>query len=239
MRLGGSCRRRACRAPSCNTRLRHYKRDRDNGSQEQSYQHALLIKEYDSAIQLTYHIDELRNNLTRFYITFAGVATAAVAFLLKDEAKHSAIPDIGAPVVFLLLIVAVKGALVVRGLARLRSVQLESFFIINSIRSHIFGHKNYDIWNVVRLSSKTLPKPSRKSGTYVWVLLVVLTSSAIFAAFCYLTVAYHLPDVGYAPNMLVSCMFFASYGLALDAFYFYSVNRPSVLAYSETNTPVD
>jgi hypothetical protein len=49
-------------------------------------QDEFLLMEYESATALNNYIDELRNKLTGFYLTFAGVAVAGslLFFLLQD-----------------------------------------------------------------------------------------------------------------------------------------------------------
>src|SRR5687768_11849884 len=93
-------------------------------------QDEFLLKEYESATELTNHIDELRNKLTGFYLTFAGVAVAGVAILIKDEAKSKIFDRVDGVIAILLFVVALTGWIVVLGLARLRRVQIEYFGII-------------------------------------------------------------------------------------------------------------
>jgi hypothetical protein len=88
-------------------------------------QDEFLLKEYESATELTNHIDELRNKLTGFYLTFAGVAVAGVAILIKDEAKSKIFDRVDGVIAILLFVVALTGWIVVLGLARLRRVQIE------------------------------------------------------------------------------------------------------------------
>ncbi len=52
-----------------------------------SKEEEFLLKEYDAAQQLTYHVDELRGKLTQFFLIFTGFATAALTLLVKGEAK--------------------------------------------------------------------------------------------------------------------------------------------------------
>lgn len=55
-------------------------------SQELNRQEQFILKEYEEASRLTYHIDQLRNSLTGFFLTFTGVAGAGLAILVKGEA---------------------------------------------------------------------------------------------------------------------------------------------------------
>jgi hypothetical protein len=46
-----------------------------------------MIEEYKTAVKLTYHIDELRNKLTTFFLTMTGIGAAGLAILFKGEAR--------------------------------------------------------------------------------------------------------------------------------------------------------
>ena len=130
-----------------------------------------LLREYDSAVKLTYHDDDLRAKLTAAYVGLAAaVATAAAAV--------SGGPF---PTAMLLFGLSVIGGNVVIITARLRRVQLEHFRIIDNIRRHFLG-SNPKLQNVVELSRETLPKPTRLSGSYFWVLAIMLSSVLLAAA---------------------------------------------------------
>ena len=73
-------------------------------------QDEFLIKEYESATQLTYHIDNLRNNLTSFYLVFAGAAAAGVAILVKGEAKSSLFGSMEGVIALLLLVLTIASS---------------------------------------------------------------------------------------------------------------------------------
>src|SRR5688500_10081452 len=47
----------------------------------------LLLKDYENAAQLTYHIDGLRDRVTVFFVTVAGIAAAGLSVVLKDESR--------------------------------------------------------------------------------------------------------------------------------------------------------
>ena len=78
-------------------------------SDDLTRQDQFLLKEYDSAAQLTNHIDELRNKLTTLYLTFAGVAVAGVAILIKGETKSTVFDKVEGLVAALLFVVALIG----------------------------------------------------------------------------------------------------------------------------------
>jgi len=139
-----------------------------------------LIEEYNSAVQLTFHIDSLRNKLTSFYMSFAGLAIAGLLFMLE---KKSIIIDSNVSsklIAFLLLIISLMGHIFVCVLAKIRKVQLEHFRIINNIRSY-FVKDDINLKNVIQLSSDTLPKVTFTSGTYFWLLIILVLNSVIIA----------------------------------------------------------
>jgi hypothetical protein len=148
-------------------------------------QEDFLIKEYESAVQLTYHIDELRNKMTIFYLTFTGVAGVGMTILLKGEAADTLSDKAYGVMGGLLLLISLIGMVVIQGMARMRRVQIEHFQIISNLRK-IFLASDYDLWNAVQLSSKTVPTPNRRSGTYMWLLMVMFISSSLFAISIYL-----------------------------------------------------
>ena len=197
-------------------------------------QDQFLLKEYDAAQQLTFHIDELRNKLTALYLTFAGVAVAGVAVLIKGEIRSTVFDRIEGLIATLLLIVALIGWIVVLGLARLRRVQIEYFGIINSIREHFLG-QDYELWNRVQVSRQTLPTPNRRSGTYMWLLLVILASSSLMAFSVYLVAKIYIIFSAVLTTGLAGLVFVV-YSITQDISYFrwakpqikpvYSAERP-------------
>ena len=167
-----------------------------------------LIKEYDSATKLTYHVDELRSKLTGFFITLGGLAAAAFTYILKsDTAKDGSLNSPMLVNIFILLSSFV-GTIVILIVARLRSVQLEHFRIVNNIRDH-FLKKDKELWNVVELSAETLPRPNRHSGSYFWLLLILLITSYYFFLASYIFIFYVLSIpilkswIGYSITILV------------------------------------
>jgi hypothetical protein len=144
-------------------------------------QEQFLLREYEAASKLTFHVDDLRDRLVKFFLSFSGLAAAALMMLLKGEAEGG---EFGYPegvVGLFFFVVATLGIIVVRVLGRLRAVQIEHFRITNNIREYFLG-QDLDLWNVVELSKDTLPRPGRKSGTYAWVLSIIVITS-YFAGF--------------------------------------------------------
>jgi len=200
-----------------------------------SKQDEFLIKEYETAVELTNHIDELRNKMTSFYMIFAGAALAGIIILLKGEAKETLSGNIYSVVSVFLTVISFIGIFVVLGLARIRGVQIEHFRIITNIRKKFLGD-NYKLWNAVQLSGKTLPKPNRLSGSYMWLLMVISTSSCLFSIAVYLlSLKIFLNAVSL--GIFAGGLGFVLFSLFLDFLYFkFSIPRSEEI-YSETNPP--
>jgi hypothetical protein len=183
-----------------------------------------LLKEYDAASQLTYHIDELRNKLTGLFLIFVGLAVGGLTLLIKGEAK-----DLFEPVrliALLFVVISLLGFLVVGILARLRKVQLEHFRIINNIRKHFLG-SNATLWKVVELSEITLPLPqhlsgsaNRSSGSYLWVLIIVFINSLVVATSSYLIIVKIYALVGATCGRLMALLGLLILILIQDQAYF-------------------
>ena len=194
-----------------------------------------LLKEYDSAAQLTYHIDELRNKLTGFFLTFAGIASAALGILLRGQASGGifALPEL--VVAIMLGLVSFVGIIITVILARLRRAQIEHFQIINNIRTN-FLKDDFKLWNIVQLSQKTLPCPSRKSGSYFWLLLIIIVSSSLFTASIYLIFSKTFsmdPKWAY----ICSAIGFVMLVLVQDKIYFLLATPPPNIEYSDDFQP--
>lgn len=204
-------------------------------NEEISREDTFLLKEYDSAAQLTYHIDELRNKLTGFFLTFSGIASAALGILLRGQATGGAfaLPELA--VAIMLGLVSCVGIAITAILARLRRVQIEHFRIINNVRKH-FLQDDYELWNTVQLSQKTLPHPNRKSGTYFWLLLIILVSSSLFTVSIYLILSKTLGmDSRWA--YLFAAIGFMLLAVLLDKLYFALAKLSHQIEYSEKNLP--
>lgn len=164
--------------------------------------------EYQNAAQLTYHIDEMRNKVTGFWLSFVGVAVAGLAILIKGEfillgeAKNYILAG-------LFFLIGILGVIMTCILARLRAVQLEHFGIINNIREFFVGTNAANL-TVVQLSSKTLPKPTRTSGSFYWLLLITLVGAVMFGFAAYFVAIQH----NAAANSFILAM-----GVAIAAYF--------------------
>lgn len=143
-----------------------------------------LLKEYDSAQKLTYHVDDMRSKLTQFFIALSGVTLAAISTMIKKDIEPLLL---GTPwwVVASVTVVGcgLLGVLFVLIIARLRRTQIEHFHITNNIRKYFLEqHEEPDkLWQVVGLSESTIPTPTRSSGSYYWVLLIITLTSLLFS----------------------------------------------------------
>jgi len=193
-----------------------------------------LLREYETAVKLTYHADEVRNKLTSFFLTGSGAAVAAVAFLLKERTDARILGQPEAIVAIFLFLIALVGLMIVGVLAKLRRVQLEHYRIINNIRSYYLG-TDYSLWNVVELSKNTLPLPSRHTGTYFWLSTILLLNSFLISLSVYLLIVKvcFLVDssLGYliALGVLLICL------VIQDNVYFTEVAPPPQPNYSKDN----
>ncbi|MCK4923112.1 MAG: hypothetical protein KAS71_18820 [Bacteroidales bacterium] len=139
---------------------------------------SFLLEEYKSAVELTFHIDTLRNKLTSFFISISGIGITGLLLLLKKKNIESDLSDLNEIVSILMFLVTIIGHLFICVLAKIRRVQLEHFGIINNIRKY-FYEDSFDFWNASQLSIKTLPKPVFFSGTYFWLLIIQILNVAI------------------------------------------------------------
>jgi len=138
-----------------------------------------LVEEYKAANELTLHVDNFRNKLTSFYLTFAGIALSGIVFLFQnnivDERTIYNMTDI---IGLLMMLVTVIGFLFIGVLARSRRIQLEQYGIINNIREY-FIKNDVRYWNILQLSKYTLPKARLFTGTYYWVLIIMILNAVI------------------------------------------------------------
>jgi len=142
-----------------------------------------LIEEYNSAIKLTYHIDELRNKLTSFFLIFAGLSSSMISLFLEGKILNNEI-DQYKSLSFILIFISIIGLVIILILGRLRRVQFEHFNIINNIREY-FLYEIPDYKSITILNKDTLPHESYSSGSYLWTLIISLTSSLILASSLY------------------------------------------------------
>ncbi len=207
---------------------------------ELSREEHFLLQEYESATKLTYHIDELRNSITGFFLTFSGLAAAGLALLLKGEVNTKVnlgevffkSPSI--VVAFLLLLVVAVGIIMVCILGRLRRAQVEHFGIINNIRSY-FLRTNCELWDVVQLSAKTVPVPNRKSGTYLWTVLLIVVGSCLLSFCSFLFLVGCLRPMFL--TIIAMAVFIASFWLQ-DRLYFKCASSIEVRKYDAGNLPL-
>ncbi len=146
--------------------------------------HNFILEEYKAAVQLTFHIDSLRNKLSSIYLTFCGLITGVLAIIIKGEYKSSIITQ-SELIVFLSLFVAIIGLIKILILGRLRKVQFENFNIINNIRTFYLNRtplqKRQELKDTFLLNTSTLPKERLWSGSFLWVLIIIFSSSTILA----------------------------------------------------------
>lgn len=190
-----------------------------------------LFAEYEQARDLTFHIDDLRNKLTNFFLVISGAGIAGIVFLLRESEKTQYFSK---PLVVatLLLVIGIIGILFVCILAKIRKAQLEHFAIINNIRTY-YIKDDVTLKNVVQLSDRTLPPPRRTSGTYFWLLIVMILESIIFSASVYLffVEVFNIIDKNRGITLLVIC-FFAILRIN-DWLYFKLVQPPGQIDYGK------
>ena len=194
-----------------------------------------LVEEYKSSIELTFHIDSLRNKLTSFFISIAGIGIAGLLLLLKKEGDDSNISNLNEIVATLLFLVALIGHLFVLVLAKIRKVQLEYFGIINNIKKYFYTN-DYDFWNISQLSIKTLPKPRAFSGTYYWLLIIqVLNVTILFLGI--ILIQDLLNEIfSFKGLLILSATTFISLVIQNVA-YFCSAKPPAQKIYTDENLP--
>jgi hypothetical protein len=142
-----------------------------------------LIEEYNAAVKLTYHIDELRNKLTSFFLIFAGLSSTMISLFLEGKILNNEIDQFNS-LSFILFFISIIGLIIILILGKLRRVQFEHFNIINNIREY-FLHEMPDYKSITILNKDTLPVESYTSGSYLWTLIISLTSSLILASSIY------------------------------------------------------
>lgn len=83
---------------------------------------AFLIEEYKAASKLTFHIDELRNKLTSFFLSFAAIIVGLITFFLEDKLDNLEVEKFRW-VAFIMFFVSFIGFIMVCILGKLRRVQ--------------------------------------------------------------------------------------------------------------------
>jgi hypothetical protein len=193
----------------------------------------LLMKEYDNAKEMTYHVDGLRDRLTVFFVTIAGIAAAGLSVVLRRGDEDSTTLLI---VTALFLLVGALGGVVTVIVARLRSVQIEHFRILSNIRTYFFPADNYELWNVVELSPASVPTPSRRSGSYFWALAIILVSAFAIGVGGYLIVAEAL-DWSWYVGLAIGVVLGGGWGLRLDSEYIMRASPPDRPGYGRKHPP--
>mgnify|MGYP003529863046 FL=1 len=203
---------------------------------DQSQKNEFLLKEYDTAIQLTLHVDELRSRFTNLFITIAGVVAAVISLLLQENTNGNTFGKLEVVAGIILILIALVGLLVIAVIARLRKVQLENFRITNNIRKHFLGN-SYSLWNVVELSGDTLPMPNMHSGTYYWSMVIMLLNSYTAALAIYLFLA-QVWKLATPPNSFVLAIVGGLIFIVLqNVIYFRLAIPPAPRIYSKDNPP--
>jgi hypothetical protein len=190
-----------------------------------------LLKEYETARDLTFEVDELRNKLSTFYAGFATVAFAGLGLFVKSGPTTSdVIVQLGWTLPVILVVLGCTGALLIIALAKLRSVQLEHFRIMNNFREY-FIEKDVELWNVVELSRTTLPKPGWKSGSFMWVAMVITLSATVCGSAAFAASKLLFVDCAKWPIAFVACLlvWLVEYRL-----YFTNATEPSRRVYTES-----
>ena len=183
-----------------------------------------LLQEYDSAIKLTFHIDELRNKLTSVFLSLTTIFGGLLALLLENNVLNKEIDEYKS-LSIIMIFISVVGLIMVCILAKLRKVQFEHFNIINNIRHYFLGEIN-DYKSITLLSHKTLPNENILSGSYLWTSIIMLGSSIIFAFG-----VYFLND-----ELTIGAIFFLFFGICNGAYYLlsrYTYVDPSSITYKD------
>lgn len=151
-------------------------------------QDEFLFKEYSTAIQLIFHIDDLRYKLTTLFLSIASIGAAGVAILSRGD-NFDAIESKIILGIFLFM-AGMIGGLIVIILGRLRRHQIEHYRICDKIRNYFFKC-NYILWNIVEKSEITRPKPTRGSAPYYWLLIIIVVGSFMLGlSICFFVLAF-------------------------------------------------
>lgn len=194
-----------------------------------------LLEEYKSAVQLTYHIDTLRNKLTSFFISISGIAITGLLLILKKEEVRNDSININELISILLLLVALIGHIFICVLAKIRKVQIEHFYIINNIRKYFYNN-DFKLWNASQLSLKTLPKPRLFSGTYFW-LLIIQVLNFVILYIGIIIVMEMLGDLYTCKSLIIFTITAIISFLMQNISYFYLAKPPKEKIYSNDYLP--
>ena len=196
-----------------------------------------LLREYESAKELTFHVDDLRAKLTGYFITLFGLAAAGVSLLAGGANSTSADRLVKGILAVAFLAVGATGFVIVLIVARLRRVQFEHFRIMNNIREHVLGDR-VDLWNVVELSHETLPQePIRTSGSYFWVATIGTIGGFALGIGLYLTTFLATQWLGCWPAVALSGGAVIVYWLVADWRYMRMATALPAKRYSTSHAP--
>lgn len=182
-----------------------------------------LLKEYQAAQDLTFHIDNLRSKLTQFFLVFLGISITGLSLLLKGESSTSFFSSIESPVAIISLIISIIGSISTLLIARLRSAQFEHFRIVNKIRGY-FLKTDVQLRNIVELSKFTLPVREKwTSGSYYWALLIILSTSSMY----FLTAFLFMKGSGFSEQVSVKVgLFCFLLSMVVFNFFYMRMSKP-------------
>jgi hypothetical protein len=193
-----------------------------------------LLEEYRVASQLTFHVDALRNKIIGFLLTLGGIIIAVFTAYRTDGSFPAVVAQNYGILLIAFCSVGIIGICSIIIIGRLRCVQIEHCRIMNNIRKY-FLDMDYEAWNAVELSERTLPNPNRKSGTYFAAFtLFVLTSVTLTLA-----IYVFLVESNYVLNTVEFIVLTAMFVFFADSLYFYvALPRPE-MTYSYDYPPFE
>jgi hypothetical protein len=158
----------------------------------------VLLAEYNHAVEVANHIDNLRNVLTSFFLTLNGGALIAATLVFRDVGKTT---PLGSPETFLAVVVIsvfVLGSVFVATIARMRRVQIERYRIQNGILDKLLPGEGrsaipHTDWRLARdAGGHAMGK--RTTGSYLWTLAIMLPTAglATFAIWLIISPIHHL-----------------------------------------------
>jgi hypothetical protein len=154
----------------------------------QSSRSSILLLEYERSSEFCNHVDDVRNVITSFFLTVAGVAVLAVDRFSSGDLKSGPLGSPALRAMFVLLAVSLLGFLFVLVISRLRRVQLERYSIMNGILDTLLEG---DDRGLIPFTNSNIPgQPSaaalrrRATGSYFWTLILVLPSASLLGIAC-------------------------------------------------------
>jgi len=190
----------------------------------------ILLKEYDSAQRTANRMDKLRHKVTSYYLAFTGIfisigATAVVSFISKTKlfslksatctdtfCTYSKLVDeyngISLTSGFKIILTLILLIFILWGIAvwfiqiKLRKVELENFRILAKIKEYFLGEKNFELWDIVELSKRTIPiDKTISSGASILSFLPLFTAAIL----SFITLRYIL-FASFLSNPLISLL---------------------------------